>query len=303
MGVLFQNINMSHMRNPHLSSLQVDHILHLGLDSSMDLAKTFGDIKCVVLSGSNGRAKSFAERLRSEFGITSGDLEPVALTERYHVYKVKEVLCVSHGIGGPSITIILNEITKVLHYAGAKDFVYIRAGTSGGVGVPVGSLVITENVYNGFLEPYLEVAAAGQRRKRESKFSPELIQKLEGLKGELPVVLGNTLCCDDYYEAQARMDGVICDFDHEQRDEFLHRAHAVGVRNIEMESLVFGAFCYHTGIPCAMMAVALINRLEGDQVRELLTEEQLAEVSRRPYELIIRYLRHYNVLTPDVQTQ
>ena len=39
-----------------------------------------------------------------------------------------------HGMGVPSITIMLHEIIKLLHYAGAKDAVIIRIGTSGGIG-------------------------------------------------------------------------------------------------------------------------------------------------------------------------
>ena len=37
-------------------------------------------------------------------------------------------------MGVPSITILLHEITKLLSYAGAKDAVLIRIGTSGGIG-------------------------------------------------------------------------------------------------------------------------------------------------------------------------
>ena len=39
-----------------------------------------------------------------------------------------------HGMGVPSITILLHEIIKLLKYSGAVDPVIIRLGTSGGVG-------------------------------------------------------------------------------------------------------------------------------------------------------------------------
>ena len=46
--------------------------------------------------------------------------------------------------------------------------------------------------------------------------------------------------------------------------------HASGVSNIEMESAELAAFCNHAGIPALMIAVVIINRLDGDQVRVIL---------------------------------
>lgn len=39
-----------------------------------------------------------------------------------------------------------------------------------------------------------------------------------------------------------------------------------GVVNIEMESTIFAALTYHAGIKAAVVCVALLNRLNGDQV-------------------------------------
>lgn len=50
------------------------------------------------------------------------------------------------------------------------------------------------------------------------------------------------MCCDDFYEGQGRLDGAICEYTLEDKMKFLQDAHAAGVRNIEMESLQFGAF-------------------------------------------------------------
>ena len=61
----------------------------------------------------------------------------------------------SHGMGGPSISILLNEIAKLLIYAKA-DAIWIRVGTSGGVGLEAGSIAITLESLNPTLEPYHE---------------------------------------------------------------------------------------------------------------------------------------------------
>ena len=54
--------------------------------------------------------------------------------ERYSVYKVGPVLFVNHGIGCSSLSVILNEIIKLIYYAECKDVTFFRIGTCGGIG-------------------------------------------------------------------------------------------------------------------------------------------------------------------------
>ena len=71
---------------------------------------------------------------------------------------------------------------------------------------------------------------------------------------------------------------------------FLHKAYdEAGVRNIEMESTEFAAFCNRAGIPAAIVCAALLNRLEGDQVKE--TPEELAQYSDNAQTVVINYIR------------
>eukprot|EP00301_Raphidiophrys_heterophryoidea_P018935 c3926_g1_i1.p1 GENE.c3926_g1_i1~~c3926_g1_i1.p1 ORF type:complete len:302 (-),score=83.10 c3926_g1_i1:124-987(-) len=280
--------------NPNLASIEVDFFSHIGIDSSMPLAEMFGGIKCVVMSGSSGRAKGFAERMQKELDDHT-PLEPVSLTERYHVYKVKHVLCVSHGIGGPSLSILLHELSKLLHRAGAKDFVFIRCGTCGGIGVPPGTVVITDKVFNGCLEPFHEITVCGKRVQRAMLFDEKLRNDLvEAAAGMENVVVGHSVALDDYYEAQARLDGAICEFTAEDREQFLHKAHDMGVRNFEMEGVQLASFCHKTKIPAAMVAAALIDRMGGDQVRRGLSHEELSAISRKPYDIVVAYLKKHH---------
>lgn len=59
---------------------------------------------------------------------------------------------IQHGMGVPSLSIMLNEIIKLLHYAGATDVMFIRVGTSGGIGVDPGTVVVSSGAVNGLLE-------------------------------------------------------------------------------------------------------------------------------------------------------
>ena len=59
--------------------------------------------------------------------------------------------------------------------------------------------------------------------------------------------------------------------------EFLLKAYDFGVRNMEMEANMFGAFTHHLKIKCACICVACVNRLDGgDNSKSLVTKEQWA---------------------------
>ena len=53
----------------------------------------------------------------------------------------------------------------------------------------------------------------------------------------LDCAVGKTMCCDDFYEGQGRLDGAICEYTETDKMNFLRQAQQKGVRNIEMESL------------------------------------------------------------------
>lgn len=192
----------------------------------------------------------------------------------------------------PSISILLHETAKLLKYAGA-DCLWIRIGTCGGLGVEPGTCIVTTEALNGALEPWHETIVLGERVRRPTRFSAELNRKLlvacedAGL-GEAR--LGRTMCCDDFYEGQARLDGALCDYDADASGAFLRRArHGAGAVNIEMESLQLGAFTGRVGVQASVIAVSLLDRLEGDQVTDDLG--LLKEWEARPMRVVQRYIQ------------
>ena len=52
----------------------------------------------------------------------------------------------------------------------------------------------------------------------------------------------------NYFVGQARLDGAFCDYNEDDKFEFLKSAHQQGICNIEMESLCFAAMCHHAKI-------------------------------------------------------
>ena len=54
------------------------------------------------------------------------------------------------------MSVLLHEMFKLLSHAGAKDVTIFRLGTSGGLGLDPGSVVVTSEAVNGLLKPEYE---------------------------------------------------------------------------------------------------------------------------------------------------
>jgi len=283
--------------NQHLSELDVDHLYHIGMDSDMPLEDMFGDVRCVCVGGSATRMESFANLLAKEADVplpTGTALTNLSSTDRYSLFKVGPVLSVSHGIGGPSISIMLHEVTKLLMYAGVSlgSVSFIRIGTSGGLGVPPGSVVVSDKVFNAALEPWHEVVAVGRREKRATDLDQKLAELIMTSSGDdIEAIHASTMACDDFYEAQGRLDGVFCDYTDEDKMAFLKKAHDKGIRNIEMESAAFAAFCLKAGVHGAVVCATLVNRLDLDQLAA--PKEELHSFSLRSQNVVVRYLKRH----------
>ena len=103
-----------------------------------------------------------------------------------------------------------------------KEISAIRLGTSGGIGLTPGTVVVTEQAVDGRLQPYLETVTLpipdifesiifqiilGNVVSREAKLDLDLAEKLvEAGKGagSFETVLGKTISTNDFYEGQVK---------------------------------------------------------------------------------------------------
>lgn len=287
-----------HVRNSHICEMDSDVLFHIGLTCSQEerqqVANTFGDVKFFITGGNAERMANFAHSVAKELGIATPygyALSPIGSTSRYTLYKVGPVLVANHGIGMPSISILLHEVTKLLEYAGAHGAIYIRMGTSGGIGVEPGTVVITSEGVNNKTESVDEVAVLGSTVLRPSICSPEVRKEIISAAKEvgLPYAVGKTLSCNDFYEGQGRLDGAICEYTLEDKMAFLQKLADAGVRNIEMEARLMAGFCHKLNIPVAVVCVTLLNRLNGDQV--LSSQETLQGFEKRPAAVLLHYIK------------
>lgn len=180
--------------------------------------------------------------------------------ERFELYKVGPVIIVSHGMGMPSMQIELDEVTKLLHHAGAEDFKYFRIGTSGGVGTEGGDVIIADEAVNDSLEPVHEKTELGKEKKYPTQLDIKLAQELLAVAGNVKAQIGKTMGTDDFYLGQGRLDGFLKpSYTEEDKVAFLERAHEAGVRNIEMESTAFCRILPKSRNPCRHRLLRIIE--------------------------------------------
>jgi len=287
--------------NPHLSLDEVDILYHLAVDTSdlEGLRNKYRDVKFVCMGGSRGRVENFA---RQAYEAMSGyySMSPDAHTNdiarragRFVMYKVGPVLTLNHGMGFGSLNIALHEVAKLLRYAGAIDFSFIRMGTSGGLGAEPGTVIITKEAYDATCEPGYEVVSCGKKvrygAKADEMLNEEFIRAAEDLS--INYQIGNTMGCDDFYEAQCRLDGALCDYTLKDKFDFIRRANKeAGVFNMEMEANVFLSFCNRAKIPGAVVCCSIVNRLKGDQITS--TKEELKSFEQHPLQLILQVIKN-----------
>ena len=127
------------------------------------------------MQGSGDRAKDLSYFLSKELDIQFSG-EPIGKTERFfmylflcifdelsHRYKVGHIICVSHGMGMPSLSILLHEMYKLLQYAGSlSTCTFIRSGTCGGVGVEPGTVAISTGGVDPSVNPFYTQSILGK---------------------------------------------------------------------------------------------------------------------------------------------
>uniref|UniRef100_UPI00398EF185 uridine phosphorylase 2-like n=1 Tax=Pristiophorus japonicus TaxID=55135 RepID=UPI00398EF185 len=284
------------VKNPHLALMLEDFLYHFDLGTKThNLQAMFGDIKFVCVGGSANRMKAFAQLMQMELGLNGdgSDISDIcAGTDRYNMYKTGPVLSISHGMGVPSISIMLHELIKLLHHAKCRDVIIMRLGTSGGIGLDPGTVVITGTAVDSFFQPQFEQVVLGKVITRSTELDKDLAQELLSCGRQIadcPIIIGNTMCTHDFYEGQGRLDGALCSFSNEEKLEYLKKAYKAGVRNIEMESTVFAAMCHSCDLKAAVVCVALLNRLDGDQITT--PHEVLLEYQKRPQKLVSTFIK------------
>ncbi|EDW80813.2 uncharacterized protein Dwil_GK11364 [Drosophila willistoni] len=300
--------NLVRLSNPRISQIKNDRLYHLGLDTSnTNMPNEFGEIKFVVIGESAGQMEEFARLLAKDISQSKvNNVENLARggDSPYVMYKVEDVLILSHSLGAPSISILLNELIKLMHHAHCNSMTFIRIGQSGGVGVRPGTVIVSEQVFDAQLRNSHEVVVMGKPRLWPTKLDGQLAKELTEMNipasDGFEAIAGHTMSTNDFYEGQFRLDGAFADYNEVDKQVFLSQLVEKGIRNIEMESTAFAAITHKANIRSAIVCVTNLNRLNGDTITA--TKEQLDAWDRRPQKLVSRYIQQ-NLNMPSSTTK
>jgi uridine phosphorylase len=261
-----------------------DVYYHFGVASTDPVLAKLRDVKAVVMAGSGSRIKEFAQRW-SELNAGS-EIVDFPKEDRFVTRYTAGVLFASHGMGMPSASIALQELMRMVFFlkrgdVDAMDEVFwCRVGTSGGVGLPVGTVVVTSEGLMADLRPYRLLNGGTGEYWFDGHFPAATYNAIIAANehADFDIIAGKTIAGNEFFLEQFRLDGAICLETPETKMGWLRWIHDNGVVNIEMEGAMIAGYLNHWGFSkFAMICATVFNRLENDQMTS--TPEQLHKFS------------------------
>jgi len=289
-----ENINHAFLDGV-LDGTREDVYYHFGVASSDSILTRLRDVKAVIMAGSGGRIKEFAQR----WSELNGGTEIVAFPkeDRFVTRYSAGVLFASHGMGMPSASIALQELMRMVFYLKRGDLdamdevFWCRVGTSGGVGLPGGTVVVSSEGLMADLKPYRLLNGGAGEYWFDGHFPAATYNAIIAANEhtDFDIISGKTIAGNEFFLEQFRLDGALCLETPETKMGWLGWLHNSGVANIEMEGAMIAGYLNHWGFSkFAMICATLLNRLEGDQVTA--TPEQLHKYSEDSGVALFNYL-------------
>jgi uridine phosphorylase len=272
-----------------------DVYYHFGVASTDPVLAKLRDVKAVIMAGSGGRIKEFAQRW-SELHAGS-EIVAFPKEDRFVTRYTAGVLFASHGMGMPSASIALQELMRMVFFLKAGDLdamdevFWCRVGTSGGVGLPGGTVIVSSEGLMADLKPYRLLNGGTGEYWFDGRFPTTTSQAIIAANEhtDFEIVAAKTVAGNEFFLEQFRLDGAICLETPETKMGWLRWLHDNGVANIEMEGAMLAGYLNWWGFSqFAMICCTLLNRLEGDQVTA--TAAQLHKYSEDSGVALFNYL-------------
>jgi uridine phosphorylase len=279
-----------------LAGQQVDSYYHLGVTSDDPVLERMRGLRAVIMGGSGARMDEFAQRWSDEHD--GAEVIAFPKEDRFTTRFTSGVLFISHGMGMPSASIAIQELMRLVYFLKAGDHAaldqvfWARVGTSGGVGLPAGTIVVTTEALMGDLKPYRLLDGGDGEHWFDGTYPHDIVDAIiaANQSSGIPITAGKTVATHEFFIEQFRLDGAIRLADADRKMHWLRWLDENGVRNIEMEGAMLAAYMNYWGFSrFAMVCTTLLNRLEGDQVHS--TPAQLHEYTERSGDVLFGYLR------------
>ena len=272
-----------------------DVYYHFGVASTDPVLAKLRDVKAVIMAGSGGRIKEFAQRW-SELNAGS-EIVAFPKEDRFVTRYTAGVLFASHGMGMPSASIALQELMRMVFFLKAGDLdamdevFWCRVGTSGGVGLPGGTVIVSSEGLMADLKPYRLLNGGTGEYWFDGRFPTATSQAIIAANEhtDFEIVAAKTVAGNEFFLEQFRLDGAICLETPDTKMGWLRWLHDNGVANIVMEGAMLAGYLNWWGFSqFAMICCTLLNRLEGDQVTA--TAAQLHKYSEDSGVALFNYL-------------
>jgi uridine phosphorylase len=272
-----------------------DVYYHFGVASSDPLLTKLRDVEAVIMAGSGSRIVEFAQR----WSELNGGTEIVAFPkeDRFVTRYTAGVLFASHGMGMPSASIALQELMRMVFFLKRGDLdamdevFWCRVGTSGGVGLPVGTVVVTSEGLMADLRPFRLLNGGAGEYWFDGHFPAATAEAIIEANeyADFDIISGKTVAGNEFFLEQFRLDGALCLETPETKMGWLRWLHDNGVVNIEMEGAMIAGYLNHWGFSkFAMICCTIFNRLESDQMTS--TPAQLHKFSEDSGVALFNYL-------------
>lgn len=239
----------------------------------------------IIVVGDPGRVNiisSFFDKI--EYEVTNREFHTIG-----GVYKDKPIMCLSHGIGGDNIDIVVNELDALANIDFStrtikdsfRQLNIIRIGTSGGLqpDIPIGSYVIANKGigFDGVLNFY-----AGRNNVCDLDFEADFCKKVEWNElwakpyivdadqslvskiGRNDMILGCTISANGFYGPQGRKLRLeLADSELNKKIERF-RYDNLKITNYEMESAALQGLCKLLGHRAMTVCMIIANRMAGN---------------------------------------
>lgn len=270
---------------------------YLGIPSISrhDIIDIFGGITFIAIMGPASRAEHVAKKCVSVLKVDD-QYRKIGDSEFFSVFKVGTILSCSHGMGLSSVCLFLNELFRIMNISKNNDFELVRLGSSGGVGVEGGTLVVSTHALDPVsMKPEWEYFSCGHPVKQECMFSQQIYKRLHAISKakKFAVEFGKTVSAETYYEAQARLDGALCEYSEKEKMNYLQTLYKNGVRNFEMEGTVVAGICTKNNVKCGMLAVSYLNRLKEDTVSKKYTAKDTKQWMENAIDVLLDYIHRF----------
>ena len=212
--------------------------------------------KIAILTGDPFRVEKIAKK------IDKGSKE-IAWKREYRSYlsyfKDNPILVISTGIGGPSTSILIDELVQI----GVEKF--IRIGTTGAIqkNIEIGDVIITTGSVrlDGASTHYAPIEYPAVA---DFEITKALIDSAK--KNNIKYHIGITCCSDTFYPGQERYDSA-SKYVIRRFKGTLSEWQKLGVLNYEMESATLFVVCSVLKVKAGCITGVIVNRIKNEKIK------------------------------------